>query len=167
MFSFIYEFRMFTNVCIHSKQLGLQSKYAFYQCMHFPGNWAKENTRPLKNITHWLNYSSTDTFRVYVMTHVGIHVPLFYYILKAWPSLMLPYASEMLKTEQNDTTGGSGSIFSLLISISVPLCNRIFTAIMPMVAAGLISDDPTLQPIRRLISLVRPFGGSPLCSLLF
>ncbi|XP_055730906.1 RILP-like protein 1 isoform X4 [Salvelinus fontinalis] len=32
----------------------------------------------------------------------------------------------------------------------------IFTAIMPMVAAGLISDDPTLQPIRHLISLVRP-----------
>uniref|UniRef100_A0A8C6KVD0 RILP-like protein 1 n=1 Tax=Nothobranchius furzeri TaxID=105023 RepID=A0A8C6KVD0_NOTFU len=30
----------------------------------------------------------------------------------------------------------------------------IFTAIMPMVAAGLISDDPTLQPIRRLMSLV-------------
>ncbi|XP_066507287.1 RILP-like protein 1 isoform X2 [Hoplias malabaricus] len=30
----------------------------------------------------------------------------------------------------------------------------IFTAIMPMVAAGLIRDDPTLQPIRRLISLV-------------
>ncbi|XP_068191501.1 RILP-like protein 1 isoform X3 [Antennarius striatus] len=30
----------------------------------------------------------------------------------------------------------------------------IFTAIMPMVAAGLSSDDPTLQPIRRLISLV-------------
>lgn len=26
----------------------------------------------------------------------------------------------------------------------------IFTAIMPMVAAGLISDDPTLLPIRRL-----------------
>lgn len=47
------------------------------------------------------------------------------------------------------------------LSISVPLCNRIFTAIMPMVAAGLIADDPTLQPIRRLISLVRPFGGSP------
>ena len=34
-------------------------------------------------------------------------------------------------------------------------CNRIFTAIMPMVAAGLIPDDPTLQPIRRLMSLVR------------
>uniref|UniRef100_A0A8C4ZR62 RILP-like protein 1 n=1 Tax=Gadus morhua TaxID=8049 RepID=A0A8C4ZR62_GADMO len=32
----------------------------------------------------------------------------------------------------------------------------IFTAIMPMVAAGLIPDDPTLQPIRRLMSLVRP-----------
>lgn len=27
----------------------------------------------------------------------------------------------------------------------------IFTAIMPMVAAGLISDDPTLMPIRRLV----------------
>ncbi|XP_061758513.1 RILP-like protein 1 isoform X3 [Nerophis ophidion] len=30
----------------------------------------------------------------------------------------------------------------------------IFTAIMPMVAAGLIADDPTLLPIRRLVSLV-------------
>ncbi|XP_006768811.1 PREDICTED: RILP-like protein 1 [Myotis davidii] len=30
----------------------------------------------------------------------------------------------------------------------------IFTAIMPMVAAGLILDDPTLQPVRRLVSLV-------------
>ncbi|XP_041793497.1 RILP-like protein 1 [Chelmon rostratus] len=30
----------------------------------------------------------------------------------------------------------------------------IFTAIMPMVAAGLISDDPTLLPIRRLVSSV-------------
>ncbi|XP_059910825.1 RILP-like protein 1 isoform X2 [Gadus macrocephalus] len=30
----------------------------------------------------------------------------------------------------------------------------IFTAIMPMVAAGLIQDDPTLLPIRRLWSLV-------------
>ncbi|KAJ8380261.1 hypothetical protein SKAU_G00010390 [Synaphobranchus kaupii] len=30
----------------------------------------------------------------------------------------------------------------------------IFTAIMPMVAAGLLADDPTLQPIRRLISFV-------------
>ncbi|XP_072310421.1 RILP-like protein 1 isoform X2 [Eucyclogobius newberryi] len=30
----------------------------------------------------------------------------------------------------------------------------LFTAIMPMVAAGLIPDDPTLQPIRRLRSLV-------------
>ncbi|XP_068100668.1 RILP-like protein 1 isoform X2 [Hyperolius riggenbachi] len=29
-----------------------------------------------------------------------------------------------------------------------------FTAIMPMVAAGLIADDPTLQPISRLISLI-------------
>ncbi|XP_046872639.1 RILP-like protein 1 isoform X2 [Hypomesus transpacificus] len=30
----------------------------------------------------------------------------------------------------------------------------IFTAIMPMVAAGLIQDDPTLMPIRRLMSFV-------------
>lgn len=30
----------------------------------------------------------------------------------------------------------------------------IFTAIMPMVAAGLISDDPTLMPIRRLVSII-------------
>ncbi|XP_045152793.1 RILP-like protein 1 isoform X6 [Echinops telfairi] len=30
----------------------------------------------------------------------------------------------------------------------------IFTAVMPMVAAGLIIDDPTLQPIRGLVSLV-------------
>ncbi|XP_028910925.1 RILP-like protein 1 isoform X2 [Ornithorhynchus anatinus] len=30
----------------------------------------------------------------------------------------------------------------------------IFTAIMPMVAAGLILDDPTLQPVRRLVSFV-------------
>ncbi|XP_026199766.1 RILP-like protein 1 [Anabas testudineus] len=30
----------------------------------------------------------------------------------------------------------------------------IFTAIMPMVAAGLIADDPTLMPIRRLVSFV-------------
>ncbi|XP_058014442.1 RILP-like protein 1 isoform X2 [Ahaetulla prasina] len=30
----------------------------------------------------------------------------------------------------------------------------IFTAVMPMVAAGLIPDDPTLQPIRRLMSLI-------------
>ncbi|XP_061528388.1 RILP-like protein 1 isoform X1 [Phycodurus eques] len=30
----------------------------------------------------------------------------------------------------------------------------IFTAIMPMVAAGLIGDDPTLLPIRRLVSSV-------------
>uniref|UniRef100_A0A8C6UWL3 RILP-like protein 1 n=1 Tax=Neogobius melanostomus TaxID=47308 RepID=A0A8C6UWL3_9GOBI len=31
--------------------------------------------------------------------------------------------------------------------------STIFTAIMPMVAAGLISDDPTLMPIRRLVSI--------------
>lgn len=51
------------------------------------------------------------------------------------------------------------------LSVSVPFCNRIFTAIMPMVAAGLIADDPTLQPIRRLVSLVRPFFIVDLCVL--
>ncbi|XP_028312837.1 RILP-like protein 1 [Gouania willdenowi] len=30
----------------------------------------------------------------------------------------------------------------------------IFTAVMPMVAAGLLADDPTLLPIRRLVSFV-------------
>lgn len=44
--------------------------------------------------------------------------------------------------------------FDLCPCVCVPLCDRIFTAIMPMVAAGLIPDDPTLQPIRRLMSLV-------------
>ncbi|KAG7489978.1 hypothetical protein JOB18_025142 [Solea senegalensis] len=51
-------------------------------------------------------------------------------------------------------------------SPSPPLCTNstdqpesgirrlIFTAIMPMVAAGLITDDPTLMPIRRLVSFV-------------
>ncbi|XP_075390049.1 RILP-like protein 1 isoform X3 [Tenrec ecaudatus] len=43
----------------------------------------------------------------------------------------------------------------------------IFTAVMPMVAAGLIIDDPTLQPIRGLVSLVGtlppvPAWGVPL-----
>lgn len=49
------------------------------------------------------------------------------------------------------------------VCVCVPLCDRIFTAIMPMVAAGLIPDDPTLQPIRRLISLVRPLSLVGLC----
>lgn len=47
--------------------------------------------------------------------------------------------------------------FPLLQSYLFCVCTfltRIFTAIMPMVAAGLIPDDPTLQPIRRLVSLV-------------
>lgn len=48
-------------------------------------------------------------------------------------------------------------LLSLLQSYLFCVCTllpRIFTAIMPMVAAGLIPDDPTLQPIRRLVSLV-------------
>ncbi|XP_029961477.1 RILP-like protein 1 [Salarias fasciatus] len=58
------------------------------------------------------------------------------------------------------------SMCSIVRTPSPPLCSAsadqpesgirrlIFTAIMPMVAAGLIVDDPTLLPIRRLVSLV-------------
>ncbi|KAG7223476.1 hypothetical protein INR49_015507 [Caranx melampygus] len=57
-------------------------------------------------------------------------------------------------------------ISSIFYTSSPPLCSSsadqpesgikrlIFTAIMPMVAAGLIADDPTLLPIRRLVSFV-------------
>ena len=47
----------------------------------------------------------------------------------------------------------ASSVFIFSVSICTFL-TRIFTAIMPMVAAGLIIDDPTLQPVRRLVSLV-------------
>lgn len=43
------------------------------------------------------------------------------------------------------------SLYLLGLSAS---SGRLFTAVMPMVAAGLILDDPTLQPVRRLVSLV-------------
>lgn len=143
----------------------LQSMHFISSCLFWELNpwlavWVKWTLDHEKAVTYSLNCRRTDTFRVlwHDMTH-----------LKAWPSLMLPYASEMLKTLLE--TGHYRWFWVYLLfaqlSISVPLCNRIFTAIMPMVAAGLIADDPTLQPIRRLISLVRPFGGSPLCSLLF
>lgn len=56
------------------------------------------------------------------------------------------------------------STYLFLFVLSLNLCNRIFTAIMPMVAAGLIPDDPTLQPIRRLVSLVW-FSIWSLCQL--
>ncbi|CAN9513186.1 unnamed protein product [Ophioblennius macclurei] len=58
------------------------------------------------------------------------------------------------------------SINSMVRSPSPPPCSAssdqpesgirrlIFTAIMPMVAAGLIVDDPTLLPIRRLVSMM-------------
>ncbi|XP_040899197.1 RILP-like protein 1 [Toxotes jaculatrix] len=57
-------------------------------------------------------------------------------------------------------------ISSIVCTSSPPQCSKstdqpesgirrlIFTAIMPMVAAGLIADDPTLLPIRRLVSFV-------------
>lgn len=41
-----------------------------------------------------------------------------------------------------------------LFIFSICSGSRLFTAVMPMVAAGLILDDPTLQPVRRLVSLV-------------
>ncbi|XP_022052072.1 RILP-like protein 1 [Acanthochromis polyacanthus] len=58
------------------------------------------------------------------------------------------------------------SISSIVSAPSPPPCSTssdppesgirrlIFTAIMPMVAAGLITDDPTLLPIRRLVSFI-------------
>ncbi|XP_073770278.1 RILP-like protein 1 isoform X5 [Danio rerio] len=55
----------------------------------------------------------------------------------------LPDPSETLRTNPRSNFQPESGIKRL-----------IFTAIMPMVAAGLIADDPTLQPIRRLISLV-------------
>lgn len=45
---------------------------------------------------------------------------------------------------------------SVLTSLTFPCLDRIFTAIMPMVAAGLLQDDPTMLPIRRLRSFVWP-----------
>lgn len=48
------------------------------------------------------------------------------------------------------------SLFSFVWFFSVSC--RIFTAIMPMVAAGLIADDPTLLPVRRLLSSIWPFS---------
>lgn len=45
-----------------------------------------------------------------------------------------------------------------LLCLSAP-GSRLFTAVMPMVAAGLILDDPTLQPVRRLVSLVGTVFG--------
>ncbi|XP_013769683.1 RILP-like protein 1 isoform X2 [Pundamilia nyererei] len=64
------------------------------------------------------------------------------------------YKSDELNTEEN-----TGSIVSSPSPPpSLPVADQresgirrlIFTAIMPMVAAGLITDDPTLLPIRRL-----------------
>ncbi|XP_008288066.1 RILP-like protein 1 [Stegastes partitus] len=58
------------------------------------------------------------------------------------------------------------SISSIVSAPSPPPCSAstdqpesgirrlIFTAVMPMVAAGLITDDPTLLPIRRLVSFI-------------
>lgn len=45
------------------------------------------------------------------------------------------------------------SVFIFSVSVCIFL-TRIFTAVMPMVAAGLIIDDPSLLPVRRLVPLV-------------
>ncbi|XP_051888329.1 RILP-like protein 1 isoform X2 [Pristis pectinata] len=69
---------------------------------------------------------------------------------------MAYYRSE----EQEESSGSSNSLPSPPLqprAATQPesgIRRLIFTAIMPMVAAGLIPDDPTLQPIRRLVSLV-------------
>lgn len=57
----------------------------------------------------------------------------------------------------HQTVCGVGVCPASFFIFSVSVCTsltRIFTAIMPMVAAGLLLDDPTLQPVRRLVSLV-------------
>lgn len=64
------------------------------------------------------------------------------------------YKSDELNTEENT----SSIVSSPSPPPSLPVADQresgirrlIFTAIMPMVAAGLITDDPTLLPIRRL-----------------
>ncbi|XP_019741357.1 RILP-like protein 1 [Hippocampus comes] len=68
------------------------------------------------------------------------------------------YKSEDLEEDVSSFLGASSSSTSpSLPSTDQPesgIRRLIFTAIMPMVAAGLIADDPTLLPIRRLVSSV-------------
>ncbi|XP_027889502.1 RILP-like protein 1 [Xiphophorus couchianus] len=66
------------------------------------------------------------------------------------------YKSEDLEDDTNPSVSATNTP-SQLTSADQPesgIRRLIFTAIMPMVAAGLITDDPTLLPIRRLVSFV-------------
>uniref|UniRef100_A0A8C5LXA1 RILP-like protein 1 n=1 Tax=Leptobrachium leishanense TaxID=445787 RepID=A0A8C5LXA1_9ANUR len=72
------------------------------------------------------------------------------------PKMTTPQESGIKRLNESHTAFNSLHIFTswLVCLLSMVVFSRIFTAIMPMVAAGLIADDPTLQPIRRLIALV-------------
>ncbi|XP_014880858.1 RILP-like protein 1, partial [Poecilia latipinna] len=66
------------------------------------------------------------------------------------------YKSEDLEddTSPSDSTTNTPSQLTSADQPESGIRRLIFTAIMPMVAAGLITDDPTLLPIRRLVSFV-------------
>lgn len=59
-----------------------------------------------------------------------------------------------IHSSQWDIGGGFLVTLPSLYLLCLFASGRLFTAVMPMVAAGLILDDPTLQPVRRLVSLV-------------
>lgn len=67
------------------------------------------------------------------------------------------------KSEESDDESGAAAYIPSLDPPPQPpdaelpesgIKRLMFTAVMPMVAAGLLRDDPTLLPIRRLISFV-------------
>ncbi|KAG7480984.1 hypothetical protein MATL_G00062010 [Megalops atlanticus] len=64
------------------------------------------------------------------------------------------YKSEELEEEMGPPPPVPSPVLRPNVQPESGIKRLIFTAIMPMVAAGLIADDPTLQPIRRLISFV-------------
>ncbi|XP_064209374.1 RILP-like protein 1 isoform X2 [Anguilla rostrata] len=67
---------------------------------------------------------------------------------------MAYYRSEELEEEMGPPPSSPAPMPRPNVQPESGIKRLIFTAIMPMVAAGLIADDPTLQPIRRLISFV-------------
>ncbi|KAL7986683.1 hypothetical protein Chor_012966 [Crotalus horridus] len=67
---------------------------------------------------------------------------------------LLYYKSDELDEETRSTQSPAILHSKPLTQQESGIKRLIFTAVMPMVAAGLIPDDPTLQPIRRLMSLV-------------
>ncbi|KAL7836404.1 hypothetical protein AOLI_G00276880 [Acnodon oligacanthus] len=75
----------------------------------------------------------------------------------------LAYYKRYIKHIEEELEDQLGPLVPVLLPALQPSSNNqpelgikklLFTAVMPMVAAGLINDDPTLQPISRLISVV-------------